>query len=355
MYNGAGDRPPTIYGDRFLAALLVIAIMAGLYWAQVGYWASDWLGYQNLYLGEGSWLSVQGRDPGFIWLLEAGYALFGPEGYETFRLVLFVLFTAFASWLAYSIPTQIRVGPFSMLLTVAVTLCAFLLKGFIQIREGVAFMFVLAPAVVMYGQGRRGIPWSGLGGIVAPLIHAGAALLTAAWFLAMGLFWLGRRALASRLLISALTVSAIGVGALVALEIFRSVGAVEFLRRDIGIGETPWVQAAGWKYAYWALNGLIVMVLRHQILDATNDMDGFPRAYAVSVGAIILPLAYAVCAVLVFGNFNLLAVTSVMIRLLLTSLELAVIIICLRGRGDWLTAGIAAAMLADRARLIIAT
>ena len=60
------------------------------------------------------------------------------------------------------------------------------------------------------------------------------------------------------------------------------------------------------------------------------------------------------CLGLVAAGFDVPAVTSMGIRVLFTGLDLALIIVCLRGRANWLTFGVMVLVLADELRLLAA-
>ena len=336
-----------------VAAVLVIAIMALLYWRFSGSLTPDWNGYARLYDDEGGWLLSEGRDPAFIWFIQYAHHFFGQNGYATFRFTIFSVFTAFAMWLVYAMPIQRGYGPLSAALTALIVLTTFLLKSLVEIREGLAFLFILIPVVAMYGRFRHGMIGTGVGAVSAALVHAGTVLFSVNWLLGAGLFALPDEMLAGRVIQRWLLVLAVLLGGLLAVTLFQNAPAVGLLLQDFGIAGSGEAQGGLWKYLYWIANGAIVLIIRHQVLAAIRGVPKFPYGYASAIVSFAMPLAYSVCVMLVFANFHIPTATSMVIRLLFTSMELGLIITALRGQANLLTAAVAVAMFVDRARLLI--
>jgi hypothetical protein len=104
------------------------------------------------------------------------------------------------------------------------------------------------------------------------------------------------------------------------------------------------------QWFYWTANGAMVFALGRQLLGYAPSK--FAYAYAIVLACGILPMLYALCAGLVFANFYIPALTTWAERGLMTSMELGLIIVLQRGRGNLLTFGIAAVMLFYQVRLL---
>jgi hypothetical protein len=301
---------------RVLAALIVVA---GLCAAQALYSASDgadWQGYQALYEGSADWLG-----PGvFTAFLSGARQVFGDDGYGAFRLALFIAFAGFAGLLAWRLPTQARLGAASVLMNAGAVLAAMGLKSVVQIREGLAFAVLLT-----------GPP----GALIAPLIHAGTAPLSALWLVA----WSPWR-------VPGWLLAAVSAGAGLALAVLAAAHADEVATFAASLGVDTSAQArGGWlKLGYWAAFGCAVWVLRSRL----RDGDRFGEA----LGSGLLPGAWAFCAALVALGFKTPGVTSLGVRVLITAMDLALLRICWRGRADGATAAVMIGMIGDELRLL---
>ena len=91
----------------------------------------------------------QGRDPLFLLLMGSMSALLGPDGYESFRIVLAAYFAVFTYWLLRGrhVPADGRRHRWPLLL---LGLLPFVAPRFtIQIREGLALTLVLVGLVLL--------------------------------------------------------------------------------------------------------------------------------------------------------------------------------------------------------------
>jgi len=345
------DRPVAkLRPGSVLSAALVVAAMGLLYWRFHGEAAPDWAGYEALYGGGGAWLLAQGRDPVFVWLLQASRAVLGDGGYASFRAILFALFTAVAAWVAFITPPQRRLGDFAPVAIALMVVLMFLLKGLAQIREGLAFVAVLLPVVSMFAFQRRGVVRSGLGAALAAAIHFGAAIFIAVWAVAGAQAALARTVLKpgfQRLLL----IAGVGLGLGAAFLFLRDGAAVRFILQDHGVDTSASPVGGPAKYAYWLANGAMVLVIRRQLLDAAGPRR-FGFLYAGALGSFVAPLLYALTLFMVFTGFAVPALTSMVIRLLFTVMELSLAVVMLRGRATWLTVLVTVAMIADRVRLL---
>jgi len=337
----SGDlRGPTFYPANLLASLLVLALMALAYWKFSGPDVPDWIGYSRIFDQEGSWLARQGRDPLFIQLVRWARLAFGPNGYAVFRFGLFGVVSIFAARIAYAMPSKFVSPVFAAALVVA----AMALKGLVQIREGLAFVFVAWPMIGVFRGKTGGRLAAGAGALIGALIHIGAGAFVVAWLVAYALYLSPSRVLRGRGVVWALSTLGVSAGAVAAVLIFRFSTAIEFDLQDFGVDTS--VQAVGGvqKYIFWSCSGVAVLVAGHQLLSAAQGSRKFGYAYAMVLGAAILPGLYVVCAVLVFSDFYLPAATSLSVRLLLSSMSLSLLIVGLRGKATASTLGIATAV-----------
>jgi hypothetical protein len=326
--------------------------MVVLYWRFHGDAVPDWTGYGAMYGGGGAWLLAQGRDPVFVWLLQRARDVFGNDGYGTFRLALFAVFTAAAAWIALIAPPQRRLGAFSVVAVVMMVLASFLLKGLAQIREGLAFVAVLAPAVAIFALQRRGVVRSGVGALLAVAVHVGSVTFAAVWLGAAAQTVLGRLVL-KRTFQRMLLVAALTIALALAYVMLRDDGAVRFLLQDYGVDASAHAVGGLAKYAYWLGNGTLVLIVRHQLIHAAGPRR-FAFLYASTLGSFVMPLLYILCLYCVFTDFDVPAMTSMIIRPLFSTMEFSLAVVIFRGRATWLTVAVMAEMIADRVRLLTA-
>jgi len=173
--------------------------------------------------------------------------VFGVSGYEAFRETIFVVFAGFAVWLAHAMPVQRRVSQITILFTALIVLVAFSLKGFVQIREGMAFLFIVGPAVAIYGRFHPGVILSGLSAFIAATFHSGTAFLLAGWLAAVTLVALPDGAFKSPCTRRAMLLIGALIGLFVAYLLLNNADAVRFLLHDFGVDESAQVQSNIWK------------------------------------------------------------------------------------------------------------
>lgn len=303
---------------RNAAALIVLV---GLCFAQAWYAgtdAPDWQGYQALYDGSSDWLG-----PGvFTVFLGGARWLFGADGYGAFRLALFIVFGGFATGLAWTMPTQPRLGAASALMCAGAVLAAMGLKSIVQIREGLAFVVFLTGPV---------------GAVAAASIHLGLAPLSAAWLFARAPWR-----------VSAWLMSLVGLAAGLALATVAITHAEEVRAYavSLGVDVTAPVEGGWLKIGYWVALGFAAWVLRARL----RDGDRFDAVLASG----LLPAAYGFCAALLGARFETPSVTSMGVRVLFTAMGLALLRVCQLGRADVATAIVALGMIGDELRLVAA-
>jgi len=342
--------PPT---ERLLAAVLVAAILTVMYVLLSGYDLPDWQSYEYLYTRQGGWLAAAGRDPIFTGLLHIATLIFGSNGYEPFRITLFVIFTLIVSWVAYISPHQKRLGVLSPLVVAIVLVTTMMIKGLIQIREGLAFLFILVPVAMTFRSTRRSTMRTGLGSIIAAFTHLGTGIYVALWLAAVGTSRLGRKSVGSARFGMLILCISIVIGLALGFVFLRNSYAVRLFLQDTGVNISGYVVGGTLKYAYWLVVGGLILTVRHQIRRSVMDMSEFQLAYATCLVSGVLPSLYVTCIALVFSNFYTPALTTMVIRLLFTGIELALVLVVVRGGATFMTLLVAFVMLADRARIIV--
>jgi hypothetical protein len=342
-FNGAG----------VIAASFVLVAMVALYWNISGPLAPDWLAYERLYQAGGGYLARQGRDPSFVVIVQWASRLFGPQaGYWTFRDALFGVFALTGVYLALRIPEQDYFGRMSFLIVAPLVVMPFLLKGLIQIREGLAFVFVAAALPSMFGRGAPRFLLLGAGLAVAASIHVGAAAFLLTWILALALAPVDKRWLDVRSLSAILTVIGAAAGLSIALWAREHPYDVSTYLSDFRVDNRVGVEGNTAKTGYWIAMGVGMLILRHDLLRLMSTGTPTVRAFLVLLGAVLLQALYMIAATLVFIEYNLASVASLAIRLLLTAMEVAFVVIALRGGMRPLTALVLVLSVIDRARLL---
>lgn len=169
----------------------------------------DWLSYQYIYDSQGGWLNEQGRDPAFLLLTSHLSNLFGPQGYEAYRILLALYFLLFVALLSSGCIFKLNLSKSGYIFLMIALVYLGFTRFTIQIREGLAItLVILSLAHVLkrsYGQEQAFLRSSGnsrsmgllhMGGawsflIVAGLTHAATLsvlpiLLAAVWITRQG-------------------------------------------------------------------------------------------------------------------------------------------------------------------------
>ena len=340
---------------RALAALLSALLFVGLagwlsmrFLGQIG--TADWDGYRGMYMNMGDYLARQGRDPLFVGLINLAGDVFGAQGYERFRSWVVVAFAASGLAILYR---SVWAGsdPLAALLAI---LAAYLLKSMVQIREGFAFLLIVTTILAAYRGSRKGMIVSGIGAAVALLVHAGMVVFVATWMGAVSLI-IGRRpALADRRLPVVLAGTAILAGLVIAWWAQARVGLLARELQDFGMDTRTPLTADVAKYVYWAAIGLMVLIVSRELRHVARDGPLFSSAYATFLGTFILPATYTVCVSLIFIKFEMAAIASLFIRVLLTTIELGLLIVVSTGRARWPVTVAAAFLIAIEVRVAMA-
>jgi hypothetical protein len=333
----------------FWASVSTVVALSTAEWIYASSDAPDWQGYEALYEGSADWLTPNGMAPLFVGFLGAARWIFGSEGYGLFRLFLFVMFAGCAGWLAYIMPTQRRLGGASAMIAGGAVIAALLLKSVVQIREGLAFVVALLSIVTMLRGGTARKFRLGISAVVAPLLHVGVASLSGVWLVAWLFSWIPQDRLSSRRLHQVVGIGALAAGVCLALATIENGNIVGAYFSDLGVETSAVEQHGTIKIVYWTILGLVAFVLSRQLQNVEKKID---LSFSIALGMAFIPFAYGFCSCLVVGRFVIPAVTSMGIRVLFTALDCALIIICLRGRANWLTVGAMSFMLADELRLL---
>jgi hypothetical protein len=344
----------TVPTRQLLAAGMTLIAMWTFYWASNGLAGiGDWSAYRLMYDSGGDYLSRNGRDPGFVWLISAAAWAFGYDGYETFRTVLFSIFTLVAARWAYLARGLTPVTALTIFATLIV-------KSTVQIREGVAFVLLAWPLIGLYVQRPKGVvrrPRTAfaalVGAVLASLTHFGTSIFLGVWLGAAFLTLIPRKFLAWSYTPRALLLLGLGFGLSLGGVIVAFPQPFESLAVDLagGVYSTP--QTFLLKTLYWLTLGLLTFGVGHQLVKAAQGCSAFGYAYAVVLGRFALPLICSACIFLVVSAFSIIQITEWGNRLLASLLELALILITVRGRANYLTLLMALILLANAARSFV--
>ena len=184
---------------------------------------------------------------------------------------------------------------------------------------------------------------------LAPLVHAGVAPLSSVWLIACALAWVPCKILTSRWLRESIGLIALTVGLSLAAAVIANGDPIGVYIAGLGVETSAIAQGGPIKIGYWGALGVVMLVLGRQVSVCEGKLA---LAFSILLGVGLIPLSYGLCLGLVMANFRIPAVTSIAIRVLITGLDLALVMICLRGRANMLTAGAMLFMLADELRLL---
>jgi hypothetical protein len=118
-----------------------------------------------------------------------------------------------------------------------------------------------------------------------------------------------------------------------------------------GAYATP--QLFGLKIIYWLTLGALTFATGGQVIRAAQGCTPFGYAYAIILGRFALPLMWSACIVLVLTSFATVEVTEWGNRVLVSLLELAIILITVRGRANYVTLLISMLLLANESRAFL--
>lgn len=325
MYLKPGSEPRKV-AVRMVAGLLV---GVGIVWWGAKLWGPlnpDWTSYERMYEEHGAWLSEYGRDPLFTWLLEVCRTIFGVQGYRTFRAVtLLGLAIAAAAFVArWPLSRRYSMSAVPVLACVGVALWAG--KATVQIREGIALVFLLPALLRIIRRNRMGVA-SFASAVCSVLIHAGTSPYLVMLVVAQMAFWAGKgRPISTWLGLLVAVVGAILLG--VGLDAWR----VSEEERLLGYGFTRDVteaQASWLKYLYWLLFAGVLVVLGRELRVLAGEKRGSMGGVVASIhGSVLLPLLLMLAIYWTISGQPLAAV-AVVLRMLSTAASVAMAMVML--------------------------
>ena len=238
----AGAAAPPVFRFRrtedrvpLWGAVVTVGLVGLLIWLSLTPLNPDWLAYLSIFGDEGAWLSEQGRDPLFLFLVDLARNALGPDSYEDFRAITGLYLGAFTALLAFGRVLRPRAGEVSSWALIAVILGFALTRFTIQIREGIAATLILWALASMISSSTRAkgsrLAWILL--LAAALIHVGTAVYLAVAMLVALLPGLRSPERASQGTWSALWCLAVVVAISVPLA-FSGSDDANFLARSIG-------------------------------------------------------------------------------------------------------------------------
>lgn len=333
--------------SHFTSLTLLCAFIG---YALVAFWGAvtnaDWIAYEAIYLGDGAWLADQGRDSGFLALVQYLRSIID---YEGFRLLLGVYFFYFTIWFVNAWRSRAIIDRYFLSYIALIPLLYPRIT--VQIREGIAVTFILAAITIFTrraeAQRATGVfPLSLM--VLAATIHAGSFIVLAMMYLPKVIYALKRQRLALCLGIAA---------SLIAIVILI----------DAGVGSTLVAQAleGGWsgfefvettsdsaKLVYWTTRTLAVVYLIHLLNQRAADFDIHTRRFLRLSGCLVIPALHVLVVWLVFSGQNALVASSG-IRLLNMVFFLTLALVGLRSRKQLLLLAMVAFFVYDQHRVLM--
>lgn len=254
------DRPVYRVLGPWRGAILVTLF----FWAIIYYSFSplnpDWLAYQSIYESGGAWLSEQGRDPFFLFIVNGSRSILGANGYVDFRLLIGIYFAVFSGITYKNIcrnePIRFKHAVFVFL----ALLNLFLSRFTIQIREGLAVTILLMGIYLHFNETRKPRLLTRIGSfsliLLSALMHS-IIFIFFIWFLFQYLFYKHIKN-ASDLFQKKLTRAMLFVFILMVLYVLLKILDVEgLLQKDIGDRSSVGVEVSWAKYIFWSFYGLV--------------------------------------------------------------------------------------------------
>lgn len=128
---------------RWTTFILIVAIYATLLIISLSELNPDWHAYRLLYESGGAWLNEQRRDPLFIAINSFSSLFFGPNGYNTYRVLIAVYFGAFITLAASGKLFNTRSDRWPSTAFLVALLYLGISRFTIQIREGLACSLII--------------------------------------------------------------------------------------------------------------------------------------------------------------------------------------------------------------------
>lgn len=332
-------------------ALLCVALVALPVLLITDFINPDWLGYKILYEQEGGWLADQGRDPLFVALVGAGRAVFGEDGYSSFRFALAVYFLGFSYLLCIGrvLPISQTVSSFT---SIAIALLMFATTRFsVQIREGVAMtvaLYALAPLLRTGALPLRS--WFLV--VVSSLIHVGTGLFLTAILMSYGLARGGILAVQRPQRMQGWWFGAFLTGGLLALIVLKIGNTGELVDSLFGDRESTDASALS-KIAYWTGMGVVCFLSARGACRAYNTpLDSLRlRIFVRILASVLLPAIYGmtVMQLLSSGPPVMISDTTRAMQMVIGTL---ILLISLRRRLSLPLAATSLLLIADQLRAI---
>jgi hypothetical protein len=189
--------------------------------------------------------------------------------------------------------------------------------------------------------------------VVAAFTHFGTSIFLGVWMGAGALTLVPRKFLAWRYMPRTLLIFGVAAGLSLGASIVIYPQPFERLVLELTGGASTIPQVFLFKILYWLTMGLLTIALGSQMVKAAVDCGPFGYAYAITLGRFALPMVCSTCVFLVVSSFTLVNVTEWGNRILVSLLELAIILITLRGRANYLTLLMSMLLLANEARAFV--
>lgn len=247
-------------------------LVALFFWVIIYYSFSplnpDWLAYQSIYESGGAWLSDQGRDPFFLFIVNGFRSILGADGYVGFRMLIGIYFAVFSGVTYKKICRDGSIQYKHAIFVFMILLNLFLSRFTIQIREGLAVTFLLMGIYLLFNGAHkprlltRVCSFSLI--LLSCLMHSIIFIL----FIPFMIQYLFHKhiKLVSNLFRKTHTRVMLFVFTLVALYVLLKVLDIDgLLQKDIGDRSSVEVEVSWAKYIFWSFYGLISIFVYRKI------------------------------------------------------------------------------------------
>lgn len=318
----------------------------------------DWLAYQSIYESGGAWLSEQGRDPFFLFIIELFKYIFTSDGYIYLRVLLGSIFSIFSALLfsGFIIPWNKQRASISMLFLAVINIG--LSRFVVQIREGLALVFLFWGIGFLNRQSDKPI-------LIKKLMFVAIMLLACLTHSIMFLIASGFGVAMTENRWSKKLFSLIGKNDIIDFIIFSSagvfiylvfylIGGNELIQQDIGERALMVVDASAVKYLLWAWYGLVVWIIYEKITKMTVDCCfgmRTKRAIQIIAGPITVIIYFFIITALVSGGAA--AVISTFARILYLLLGVSLIFISGNSKFDFKIILLSVFLIVDQIRIIM--
>jgi hypothetical protein len=327
--------------NRLAAVVIFSTCLWGLYWLYEGFHTlGDLRGYQSMYLTQGGYLREQSRDPIWVFVISTAATLLGDQNFNLFHFLIYSAWGVMAAWIIW-----IARAPF--FISALILLIVALSKASEQLREATALIFMLVPLVSAMADQKSRPRLIGAASVVAFLTHWGSVVFVVTWIGASIISTFPNRQRIWRRVPFLLPVAAVISAAFVAMLVTDRADYLQFvLTRYSGIYQLA-PEAAVYKKLYWVVLGFGVYFIGDQVQRQADVLTKWLYCFVVVLGKFTLPLAYFICAFLIFTNFPFASILELFSRALTSLIWVAMIISLVRGRANWITVAVAVAIFAN--------